>query len=55
MNKLILLTVVGIGVALPLLAQPGNPSPAPFGFIEILAVGGIGYAGYKKWQRNQRK
>lgn len=56
MNKLILLTVVCLGVALPLVAQPTNPNPsAPFGFTEILIAGGIGYAGYKKWKQKREE
>lgn len=48
----ILLVSILLGSSLSLLAQPGNPStPAPFGFVEILVVGGVVYGAAKKLRK----
>ncbi len=54
----ITMLIVCVIAPIVLLAQPGNPNtPAPFGFIEILAGGALAYGAYqskKKAGKNKK-
>lgn len=50
--RYLLFLIMFMAVSIELIAQPGNPSsPTPFGLIELLALGGIGYGAWSKGKK----
>lgn len=55
MKKAVFLGLFLIGLSLSVAAQPGPPNnPVPFGFLEVLLLGGAAYGAYEV-KKNAKK